>query len=516
MANINISDLLLQIKSINEAILLQHELAIPNHLPISKSVAAPIPQLLLDVPSLQGISAQLEDHGTPSLVAHELASIHVNRCSELASRYTAMHAKTCQELARIWHISPSGHLNGLYTRIGRLQETYYLQVDAWLQDLVERVHEQFEAAPVRPASSRRRPFNQDYVSTLEAFFEKNSYPSRADRVHLAKKSGMALRQINVWFQNKRRRSRQAGAKFEPLDCSNSSTAEQRTYFPDTPNPQLDYETTTNPPSVISDGEETDIEDYPEDQQTWSRASSFTLVPDDPPFTYEIPEYAFPAVYPPPLDYDPFPCRTRPFSCPKLIWMRARRLVAAPTDFVVDINSLTSAFEGIRIDDNGVPSKDLGRRAKEPYASAAMMITTTYTAPLPSFIRPIHRRNAVYPPYKPYQGTYTRQTIPSAKSTKRYPTHRATVEASGFPNNLYPASKEWTSLRKASPFPHQIPKHRTKWRNALAGTGDNSVPQLTRSPSASESSSPPSPTASPSVSPVVYIADSMSFSLQDFV
>lgn len=40
--------------------------------------------------------------------------------------------------------------------------------------------------------------SKGYVPKLEAFFSLNKFPSRADRVFMAKQSGMTLRQINVW------------------------------------------------------------------------------------------------------------------------------------------------------------------------------------------------------------------------------------------------------------------------------------------------------------------------------
>lgn len=41
---------------------------------------------------------------------------------------------------------------------------------------------------------------KDYVPLLEYFFEENPFPSRADKVFLAKKSGMTYKQIHVWVR----------------------------------------------------------------------------------------------------------------------------------------------------------------------------------------------------------------------------------------------------------------------------------------------------------------------------
>nr|AAB22024.1 A42 mating-type factor beta 2-1 gene product [Coprinus cinereus, Peptide Partial, 44 aa] [Coprinopsis cinerea] len=42
---------------------------------------------------------------------------------------------------------------------------------------------------------------------LEKYFEYNAYPSARDREWLARKTMMSVRQIEVWFQNHRRRAR---------------------------------------------------------------------------------------------------------------------------------------------------------------------------------------------------------------------------------------------------------------------------------------------------------------------
>lgn len=39
---------------------------------------------------------------------------------------------------------------------------------------------------------------QEFLPTLEAFFSEEELPSRADKLFLAKKSGMTYRQIHVW------------------------------------------------------------------------------------------------------------------------------------------------------------------------------------------------------------------------------------------------------------------------------------------------------------------------------
>nr|AEO99208.1 HD2 [Volvariella volvacea]AOC97535.1 HD2 protein [Volvariella volvacea] len=57
---------------------------------------------------------------------------------------------------------------------------------------------------------KRKAFNHHYSHLLERYFEQNAYPSAADRRHLAQKTVMSPRQIEVWFQNHRSRARKEG------------------------------------------------------------------------------------------------------------------------------------------------------------------------------------------------------------------------------------------------------------------------------------------------------------------
>ncbi len=107
----------------------------------------------------------------------------------------------------------------------------------------------------------------------------NQYPSRADRVHLAKKSGMALRQINVWvrlscvhksfselscrqFQNRRTRTRRA-AKARSAQRENSIYSDQSGYAEDQSSSRSPTEARNISPSNYPEDEPTDVEDEDE-------------------------------------------------------------------------------------------------------------------------------------------------------------------------------------------------------------------------------------------------------------
>ncbi|KAF7339314.1 HD2 homeodomain mating-type protein [Mycena sanguinolenta] len=53
-------------------------------------------------------------------------------------------------------------------------------------------------------------FNPEFVPFLETYFQTNAFPSSADHAAMATMSGMAPRQVEVWFQNQRRRAKMDG------------------------------------------------------------------------------------------------------------------------------------------------------------------------------------------------------------------------------------------------------------------------------------------------------------------
>ncbi|KAF8581657.1 hypothetical protein K439DRAFT_1618869 [Ramaria rubella] len=54
-----------------------------------------------------------------------------------------------------------------------------------------------------PNKKSKREFKSEYLPLFEFAFEKDRFPSREDKRHLARISGMSYRQVCVWFQNRR-------------------------------------------------------------------------------------------------------------------------------------------------------------------------------------------------------------------------------------------------------------------------------------------------------------------------
>ncbi|KAL5535837.1 hypothetical protein ACEPAF_3931 [Sanghuangporus sanghuang] len=187
-----------------------------------------------------------------------------------------------------------------------------------------------------PGLAKEGKFDQNFVPFLEKCFSRNQRPSREDKELLAEKTGMSYRQIHVWFQNRRSRTRrslgQSEFRNEELTCC-------------------------------------------------SRASSVTLVEDDPLSRHISPSYAFPAVYPPEIKEDPFPCRFGDFySFAKPCWSRFPSTTEPPLS-KFDVSTLTTAFEKLQINDD---SESKTRRKKR----STSVVSKSVTKPCYEMIRPM--------------------------------------------------------------------------------------------------------------------------------
>nr|AAZ14917.1 mating-type homeodomain protein [Coprinellus disseminatus] len=122
------------------------------------------------------------------------------------------YANTLNQLASI----PSVPDAALYLEIRSFYESFYRQKAAKLNTEI-RVKLETAAASIQAvAHQAKRPFNHMCLPLLQTYFEHNAYPSAQDRAMLARKSTLCPRQIEVWFQNHRRRAKKEGRRLERL------------------------------------------------------------------------------------------------------------------------------------------------------------------------------------------------------------------------------------------------------------------------------------------------------------
>ncbi|EPR77655.1 Homeobox protein [Spraguea lophii 42_110] len=57
------------------------------------------------------------------------------------------------------------------------------------------------------SSGKQRRFSKEVIEGLEASFERDNYPSDQEKVDLARRFKLSLKQVNNWFTNKRNRAK---------------------------------------------------------------------------------------------------------------------------------------------------------------------------------------------------------------------------------------------------------------------------------------------------------------------
>ncbi|KAG2022961.1 mating-type protein beta, variant 2 [Coprinopsis cinerea AmutBmut pab1-1] len=137
----------------------------------------------------------------------------VNLQGVYRQHYNNVCRKYLQANTRTLQSQPETHTQRL-NAIRRRYETEF-------QQRLSRMQGQYLATSQREQRSlpKRTPFNAEYTPLLEKYFEYNAFPPLRDREWLARKSMMTPRQIEVWFQNHRRRARNEGRRLEriPMD-----------------------------------------------------------------------------------------------------------------------------------------------------------------------------------------------------------------------------------------------------------------------------------------------------------
>ncbi|KAI5115550.1 hypothetical protein M0805_000540 [Coniferiporia weirii] len=332
-------------------------------IPAAKAASTPPPDvghLTLDVPDPATVSASLESDGIPKLIVDRFAVVFCQKCLALADRYKENYQKTALQLVEAGD-SPLP----LRRVLDAFQETYQKTTFRWLEEAKASIRERI--APVKKVVASatentfvekpKSRFNQNSVPLLEDYFEENMFPSRADKAFLARKFNMTYRQIHVWFQNRRSRSKKISTTTGGTKVSQKSATRERTASID---------------------------------NTIGRSSPIaTIVPDSQSFPGNPPPCSFPAIYPPVIavQEDPFPCRFGDFSCfSKPHWPR-RPAVASSLQKEMDMSALCTAFSELRIGDDAQPPRGLRDSAKR----GGCDVTSSYTvrpmrAPLISLIR----------------------------------------------------------------------------------------------------------------------------------
>ncbi|KAG7099589.1 hypothetical protein E1B28_001419 [Marasmius oreades] len=274
---------------------------------------------------------------------------------------------------------PSGELMQKLDR--SVKAMFHTRFQLMKASLLEKLVAYSEQTP--PRNESKRPFNHAYTPVLEKYFEFNEKPSGADRAAMAEKSGMTTRQIEVWFQNRRRRVKQQfGDKRIPTRCSGFSDEKLQKGLP----VYLLQTGAENPVDLVERIVGAEWQAETRDLQSEKKYSSFHEPKYLPSPKAPNPLDTTPAPVPPPFKPATFiplsaqfqNVNERPphrFSEPQ--WSR-RPHVLQPTVFAPatkprgraaqiakasaqpeppsEVEALTKAFEQFRIDHSGVPEE----------------------------------------------------------------------------------------------------------------------------------------------------------------
>ncbi|EPQ60407.1 hypothetical protein GLOTRDRAFT_124164 [Gloeophyllum trabeum ATCC 11539] len=165
------------------------------------------------LPRPSSILGKLQDIGLPPSLAETVSNAYLRRAEEWRHQVERGITRVCSELALKAANSITDDI--IIRRTVQLHErSYHARLDEWVSQVLHRVKtritpQQNQTHEVA-ASKTRHAFNSEYVPILEFMYEENPFPPHADKVFLAKKCGMTYKQIHVWFQNRRNRSKKEG------------------------------------------------------------------------------------------------------------------------------------------------------------------------------------------------------------------------------------------------------------------------------------------------------------------
>ncbi|KAJ7225322.1 hypothetical protein GGX14DRAFT_539451 [Mycena pura] len=465
-----------------------------NHLPLA-------PISLPDPPS---IHTQLIRLGCSSRLADDASRIYALNSERIRVATQTFFQRAFSELAK----QPR---HSAQTPFPRLLEDF---ATTWYIRSLETLQQKALAAVKRRLAARRqnevkaseekKPFNHEFTPFLQQYFEYNAYPSAADRLEMANKSMMDPRQIEVWFQNHRRRAKKEGVDIRrlrpgdpaPLElCLKLMEEQMETYlvpealrqFPDSDISEVGSE-------YEEDDDECDFYDEPEEVDL-SRAL-------DPPAS----RHAFPTTFVESRSMPSIIVPTQHFSFPPPDWPRKASVAPMPKRPIVTVDECVAAFAAMNV-------RDSRSVVSPPFQIAYTVIPPP--APLAALVPGKVTLAAVRP-------TTALNIVPARRSRSRQHPFRSPSPASRLAS-LVPAATATTPRRRKKPagIPHRSPR-RANPRGASPATSESSAssppsrtpslesssrtPSFGSSRSSSSSSGPTTPVGSSSPLPLLEIAD----------
>ncbi|KAH8099337.1 hypothetical protein BXZ70DRAFT_293416 [Cristinia sonorae] len=347
------------------------------------------------IPPAQPITSLLISRGLPHDTSRRISDAYVHKAGVFKRECETQFA----QVLRHWK-------SGLHTsldseRILSAMQSAYIQryqanLKEWQQLLIAKTFSHTAAQDVQemnelPLLEKKSTFRPESVPFLEKAYANNAYPNRSEKESLAWETGMEYKQINIWFQNRRARSKKDGqtpkrtATFAVASSSYSrspSAARTTTPLPDSNN-------TINNISPLSPSARPGVNE-----------SSMDCLS-----CFQRPPHAYPAPYPPVCASDPFPVRNGcgSFDSP---WPR-KCATRAVRSSLLDMDTLITGMVNLAL-------------ADETCNSSVPLATFTIVparAPLPALIR-------ITP-----KGTFARPVASQATATALLPNAGLTLSSS---------------------------------------------------------------------------------------
>ncbi|KAF7981105.1 hypothetical protein HWV62_34817 [Athelia sp. TMB] len=305
----------------------------------------------LVLPSPTPILPDLLKIGLAPQTASEISEAYLKRAAQLRATAEESVTRVYNQLAALPSKSDSMPSEAVQKSLVAVHQNVYSRaLEEWRNAAIAKVRESLaHSDDARPA---RRPFNHDYVPLLEHYFAENPLPTHADKKFLADKCGMTFRQIHVWFQNRRNRTRKEGQTFkrkpqyEPLKLPLDSL------FAKMPHSIIPEEKRQKYVDPDASEYEWQYESSDEDVSGWPER--YPREPDaDDILDAPRPKHAFPGPYPAPQPYQPFPAGWKPIF-PAPAWERRASKAPSKRAETVEMSELTDLFERM-------PTKDCVRK-----------------------------------------------------------------------------------------------------------------------------------------------------------
>ncbi|CAK5280289.1 unnamed protein product [Mycena citricolor] len=191
--------------------------------------AAEVPDVIYELSLPPSMAEKLQDMGLNSSQAANLDSRFQSKSNILRRSSEQALRNACRDIAAVPRETSMLPLSQLLAALVRAHTDSYMKAIARLRQgtISVALHalSRRGTTPQTPSSveSGKRletsspqdrkvspKFNHEFTPYLQQHFAHNAFPSLAERAEMARKSGMEARQIEVWFQNHRRRARQEG------------------------------------------------------------------------------------------------------------------------------------------------------------------------------------------------------------------------------------------------------------------------------------------------------------------